>query len=71
MPDEFTLAIAKASLVIISSTGVVLFFAWVAAKKCFPEGRDVEVPKPASEAAQQASEHPETESCRGSLPLAS
>jgi hypothetical protein len=71
MPDEFTLAIAKASLVIASSTGVVLFLAWVAAKKCFPEVRDVEVPKPASEAAQQAIEQPETESRRGSHPVAS
>jgi len=59
MPDEFTFVVAKAALVIASSTGVVLFLAWVAAKKCFPEARDVEVRKAASQAALQAIEHPE------------
>jgi hypothetical protein len=37
MPDEFTFAIAKAVLVIASSTGVILFLAGFAAKNCFPE----------------------------------
>jgi hypothetical protein len=43
MADEFTFVLAKASLIIASSGGVVLFLAWVAAKKCFPEVQDAAV----------------------------
>jgi len=43
MADEFTFVLAKAALIIASSTGVVVFLAWVAAKKCFPEVQDAAV----------------------------
>jgi len=33
--DEFTLAITKAAIVIVSSFGVLMFVSWVAAKSHF------------------------------------
>lgn len=59
MPDEYTFAIAKAVLVVASTVGLVLFLAWVAARKCFPEASDVAVRKAVSRAVNQGVEQPE------------
>lgn len=36
MQAEFIWAIVKVSLVLVSSLGILLVLAWIAAKKCFP-----------------------------------
>jgi len=58
MPDEYTVVVAKAVLVVASTVGFVLSLAWVAATKCFREAGDVAVHKSVSRPAQQAVEQP-------------
>lgn len=56
MPDEFTIVVGKAALVVASTIGAVLYLAWLAATKCFPGAAGVAVHKTVSRAAQQAVE---------------
>jgi uncharacterized membrane protein len=37
MPDEFVWAVAKALAIVCCSVLIVLYLAWIAYKKCFPE----------------------------------